>query len=238
MKINFSVRAFLIFLAVTFTTIPVFLFGIYEVRSGVQRANQQASESNREAALLIERDIASAIDRYKTVFESLSAGLDMATLHFRDESRVEEILKEYPQITAFSVLDKDATAVWVYSPNGTAQPGANYRNNEVNSRSRATLKPAISGTDRSRVTGVPSILFSIPLLAKDGLIAAFLGGGIPIDQFRASYELAPDQFYVVLDSFGRLVSSSNPPAIDAWTEFLANASAGDSPVQTDKLKDR
>ena len=63
MKINFSVRTFLVFLAVTFTTIPVLLFGIYEVRSGVQRANQQASETNREAALLIQQNIASAIAR-------------------------------------------------------------------------------------------------------------------------------------------------------------------------------
>src|SRR5438552_13071273 len=230
MKINFSVRTLLIFLAVGFTTIPVLLFGIYEARTGVQRANQQASETNRDAALLIDRDIASAIDRYRTVFESLSAGLDMTTLHFRDEARAVEILKQYPGITAFSVLTKDATAVWVYSPGGTARTGTNYLNNEVNSRSRATRKPAISGTDRSRVTGVPSILFSIPLLNKDGSMAAFIGGGIPIDQFRATYELAPDQFYVVLDSFGRLVSSSNPPALDAWTEFVANASAGDSRV--------
>jgi PAS domain S-box-containing protein len=238
MKINFSVRTFLVFLAVTFTTIPVVLFGIYEVRSGVERANQQASETNREAALLIERDIASAIDRYKTVFESLGAGLDMKTLRFPDEDRVVGIIKQYPQITAFSVLDKDATSVWVYSPSGTTQTGIDYSNNEVNSRSRATRQPAISGTDRSRVTGVPSILFSIPLLDKNGELSAFIGGSIPIEQFRAKYELAPEQFYVVLDSFGRLVSSSNPPALDAWTEFLADASSGDIRVRTDKLNAR
>ena len=51
MKIKFSLRALLIFLAVGFTTIPVLLFGIYEAQTGVQRANQQASETNREAAL-------------------------------------------------------------------------------------------------------------------------------------------------------------------------------------------
>jgi PAS domain S-box-containing protein len=67
---------------------------------------------------------------------------------------------------------------------------------------------------------------------------AFIGGGIPIDQFRARYELAPDQFYVVLDSFGRLVSSSNPPALNAWTDFFSNASAGDRRVRTDQLNAR
>src|SRR5262249_45639969 len=99
-------------------------------------------------------------------------------------------------------------------------------------------KPAISGTDRSRVTGVPSILFSIPLVAEDGSVEGFLGGSIPIEQFRATYELAPEQFYIVLDSFGRLVSSSNPPELNAWTEFVANAPAGDRRVRTDKLNAR
>ena len=238
MKINFSLRTFLIFLAVTFTTIPVLLFGIYEARIGVQRANEQASETNRQAALLIERDVASAIDRYRTVFESLSAALDRKILRFRDEARATEILKQYPGITTFSVLDADATAVWVYSPTGAGQPGTNYRNNEVNSRARITRKPAISGTDRSRVTGVPSILFSIPLIARDGSVDGFIGGSIPIEQFRATYELAPDQFYVVLDSFGRLVSSSNPPELNAWTNFIANAPAGERRVRTDKLNAR
>src|SRR5262249_34921112 len=129
MKIDFSVRTFLVFLAVTFTTIPVLLFGIYEARTGVQRANEQASEANRAGTLMIERDVASAIDRYRTVFESLSAALDRKSLRFRDEMRAIEILRQYPGITTFSVLDADATAVWVYSPDGAGQPGTNYRNN-------------------------------------------------------------------------------------------------------------
>ena len=108
MKINFSVRTFLIFLAVSFTMVPVVLFGVYEARSGVERTNQQASELNVEAALLIERDIALAIDRFKGVFEGLSAGVDLTTLRFRDEDRAKNVLKEYPQIATLFLLNKDA----------------------------------------------------------------------------------------------------------------------------------
>ena len=61
MKINFSIRSLLVFLAISFTVPAVLLFGYFEALSGVRQAREQASEMNRQAALLIQHDIAASL---------------------------------------------------------------------------------------------------------------------------------------------------------------------------------
>ncbi len=232
---NFSVRSFLVFLAVSFTTVPVLLLGVYTGRSGVERTNQQALELNRQGALLIERDIASEVSRFKALFEALSADVDLRTLRFRDEARAIEVLRKYPQVSVISLLNEKAISVAGYSLQGYARTGIDYSDRESNHRSRATRETAISGNLESRTTNLPSIIFSVPLLDEKGSIVGFLGGTVPTGQFRAAYELPSEQFSIVLDSFGRLVSSTNAKDPERPAAVLAKAPLGDSRIKTDQI---
>lgn len=115
MKTNFSVRSFLVFLAVSFTTVPVLLLGVYTGRSDVERANQQVRELNGQGALLIERDITAEVNRFKALFEALSADVDLTKLRLRDEARALEVLRKYPQVSVVSILNEKAISVAGYS---------------------------------------------------------------------------------------------------------------------------
>src|SRR3990172_13082068 len=98
MKIDFSIRSLLVFLAISFAIPAVMLFVLIEARSGAQQARRQAQEMNRQAALLIQRDIAASLQQFKTLTEGLSVDVDHQTLRFAHPDRVTRILNDYPGI--------------------------------------------------------------------------------------------------------------------------------------------
>src|SRR5207253_3209659 len=51
--------------------------------------------------------------------------------------------------------------------------------------------------------------FCVPLIDSGGGLRGLLGGGVPTEEFRTSYQLAPEQFAIVTDTFGRTVSAIN-----------------------------
>src|SRR5438067_407215 len=110
MKINFSIRSLLVFLAISFTVPAVLLFGYFEAQSGVRQAREQTSEMNRQAALLIEHDISSSLQEFKAFTEGLALNVDLQKLRVVDENRVTQVLKAYPGF-AFLLLNDHAVFI-------------------------------------------------------------------------------------------------------------------------------
>jgi PAS domain S-box-containing protein len=235
MKINFSVRSFLIFLAICFTTLPVLLFGVYEARSGVERANEDARKMNGQAARVIEHDISATIEQFKTLFSGLAVDVNLGETRFSDPARINELLKSYSVPVSIFLLNDRAVSVSTYSATAPIPAGIDYSGLEHIDRARATRQIAISGNLRSRTTSLPSVVFSIPLIAMDGTIAGFLNGAVPPEAFQITYALAPDQFALVLDAYGREVSAINAREVEALATAVAAAPVGPSRAQPNQV---
>ena len=80
MKVNFSIRAFLVILAISFTVPAVLLFGYFEAVNGVQQARDQAREMNEQAAFLIQHDLYASLREFKGVAESLAIDVDLSKM--------------------------------------------------------------------------------------------------------------------------------------------------------------
>ena len=211
MKINFSIRTFLVFLAVSFTVPSVLLFGFFEAFNGVRQAREEAREMNRQAALLIERDIAASLDKFRAFSEGLAVDIDLETLRFKDPEPVKAILKAYPGI-AYLLLNEKAVSVAAYASNREIRTGIDYSDREYVKRVLATRQTVISGAIQSRTANTPAVVFSVPLLDRNGELKGLLGGGVPTEEFRSTYHLAPEQFALIADTFGETVSTINTEA--------------------------
>ncbi len=208
MRINVSIRSFLVFLAISFTVPAVLLFGFFEALSGVRQARVEARVMNQQAALLIEHEIAGSLRQFKAFAEALAVDINLDTLRFRDAERLMRTLKAYPGF-AFLLLNDKAVSVAAYASDREIRSGIDYSDRDYIKRAMATRQTVISGAIQSRTANTPAVVFCVPLLDHDGNLKGLLGGGVPTEEFRANYQLAPEQFAVVTDSFGRPVSGVN-----------------------------
>src|SRR6516164_2176023 len=101
MRLNFSIRSFLVFLAMCFTVPAVLLFGFFEARSGLRQARDDAREMNRQAALLIDHDIQATLERVKALSEGLAVDVNLDKLRFDDVGRLTQLLNLYPDVVFF-----------------------------------------------------------------------------------------------------------------------------------------
>ncbi len=232
MKLNLSIRSLLIFLAISFAIPAVMLFGLFEARRGAQQARLQAQEMNRQAGLLIHHDITSLLQQFKTLTEGLSTDVDPQLLRFAHPDRVMRILKDYPGI-AFLLLNEKAVSVATYAFEREIGVGVDFSDRDYIRRVFETRNTVVSGAIQIRTAGTPAIVFCVPLIGEGGDIKGFLGGGIPTALFHTKYELAPEQFAVVLDTFGSAVSGTNVKGLEKLAPRLAKAAVGRSLFQTD-----
>ena len=205
MKINFSIRSFLVFLAISFTVPAVLLFGYFEAMSGVRQAHEQAREMNRQAALLIEHDIAGELQKFKVFTEALALEVEVQNLRVWDTGRVMGLLKAYPEF-AFVLLNERGVSVAVYAVDPQIQVGVDYSDRPFFKEALATRHTVISRTIQRRTAHTEAVVFTVPLFGPDGVLKGFLGGAVPTRQIRTSYQLAPEQFAMVLDVSGDAVS--------------------------------
>ena len=208
MKINFSIRSFLVVLAISFTLPAVLLFGYFEAVSGLQQARDEAREMNRQAALLIQHDLAGSLKEFKALAEALAVNIDIKTLRFKDPERITQVLKAHPSL-AFVVLNEKNVSVAGYAANREVQVGTDFSDRDYTKQVIATRQTVISGAIQGRTANVPAIVFGVPLIDDEGVMRGILGGGVPTSEFRTSYQLAPEQFAIITDAFGRTVSSIN-----------------------------
>jgi PAS domain S-box-containing protein len=208
MKINFSIRSFLVFLAISFTVPAVLLFGYFEAVNGLQQARDDASEMNRQAAILIQHDLAGSLKEFKGIAEALAVDIDFKTLRFADPTRVKQVLKAHPGI-AFLVLNEKSVSVAAYAADREIQVGVDYSDRDYTKQVMSTRQTVISGAIQSRTANLPAVVFGVPLIDADGVFRGMLGGGVPTEEFRTSYQLAPEQFAIITDTFGRTVSTIN-----------------------------
>ena len=227
MKINFSIRSLLVFLAISFTVPAVLLFGYFEAQSGVRQAREQASEMNRQAALLIEHDISSSLQEFKAFTEGLALNVDLQKLRVVDENRVTQVLKAYPGF-AFLLLNEHAVSVAAYAGDRQIQVGIDYSDRPYVKQAFATQQTVISGAIQSRTANTPAVVFLVPLITADGFLNGFLGGGVPTAQFRTRYELASEQFAMILDTFGEPVSTINAKQVESFAADMARSASGHS----------
>ena len=207
MKVNFSIRSFLVFLAMCFSVPAVLLFGFFEASSGVRQAREDAREMNREAASLIDLDIAASLEQFKAFSEGLAVDVDLEKLRFGDPDRVKQALNLYSGIT-YVILNEKAVSVRAYSVTREVQTGVDYSDRIYVRQAITSRKTAISSIiTRTGATAV--VAFCVPLLDSTGVVKGFLAGGVPTTQFRTHYQLAPEQFALVQDSFGNTVSAIN-----------------------------
>jgi len=122
MKVNISIRSFLFFLAMCFSVPAVLLFGFFEAKSGIRQAREDAREMNREAATLIDHDIAASLEQFKAFTEGLAVNVDLEHLRFDDPERVKQALSLYSGIT-YLILNDKAVSVQGYSVTREVQTG-------------------------------------------------------------------------------------------------------------------
>jgi PAS domain S-box-containing protein len=231
MKINFSIRSFLVFLAISFTVPAVLLFGYFEALNGVRQAREQAKEMNRQAALLIQHDIGASLQEFKAFTEGLALDVDPEKLRIADENRVNQVLKAYPGF-AFLLLNEHAVSVAAYAGDRQIQVGLDYSDRPYVKQAFFTRQTVVSGAIQSRTANRPAVVFLVPLITADGPIKGFLGGGVPTAQFRTGYELAPEQFAMILDTYGEPVSAINAKQIERLAADIARMPAGQSRLRT------
>jgi PAS domain S-box-containing protein len=213
MRLDFSIRSFLVFLAISFTVPAILLFGYFEALSGVRQANENAQEINRQAALLIEHDIEGGLQKFKAFTEALSLYVDTQSLRVTDTGRVTELLKTYPGFACL-LLNTKGVSVASYAGDRRIQIGVDYSDRPYFKEAMATRQTVISGAIQTRTANTPAVVFLVPLIAPDGTLKGFLGGGVPTRQFRTTYELEPEQFARILDTYGDPVSSINTGPLD------------------------
>ena len=207
MRLNFSIRSFLVFLAACFTVPAVLLFGFFEARSGIRQARDDAREMNRQAALLIEHDIQSTLQQIRALTEGLVVDVDLDKLKFDDEDRLQQVLHLYPGIS-FLILNQKAVSVQTYSVTYKVPTGIDYSERSYVREALASRKTVVSGgLTRDGIT--PVVAFCVPLIDSDGVERGMLAGAVPTSLFRTPYQLAPEQFALVQDTFGKTVSSIN-----------------------------
>jgi PAS domain S-box-containing protein len=207
MKLNFSIRSFLVFLAICFTVPAVLLFGYFEARSGIRQAREHAREMNRQAALLIEHDIEATLEKFKALTEGLAVDVNLDKLRFDDVDRLKQVLNLYPDVVFF-ILNEKAVSVQTYSITYKVPAGSDYSERSYVKETMATRKTVISSVvTRDSVYSV--VVFCVPLLDSDGVERGILAGSVRTSLFQTNYQLAPEQFALVQDAFGNTVSSIN-----------------------------
>jgi PAS domain S-box-containing protein len=232
MKTNLSVRSLLLIFAILFTTLPVALFGVLEVREEVQAARSAGAEMSRRSALLIAGDIEREVDKYRALFEGAALDIDRRTLHAKDPDGLHALLQQYPEITAAVVLNDKAVSVVSYSTNVNVRVGVDYSDRSQVQQARATRKTALSGNQRGRVLNSTNVIFEVPLLAADGNVAGFLGGAVPPAEFGRHLDIAPSEFALVTDALGHTVLASSgqtgftTPELENISKALSGAPDG------------
>jgi PAS domain S-box-containing protein len=207
MKVKFSIRSFLVFLAMCFTVPAVLLFGFFEARSGIRQAREDAREMNREAASLIDHDITASLEQFKAFTEGLAVDVDLEKLTFDDADRVKQALNLYSGIS-YVILNNKAISVQAYSVTREVPTGIDYADRIYIWQAMVFRKTVISSAiARTGATAV--VAFCVPLLDSNGVVKGLLAGAVPTTQFRTHYQLAPEQFALVEDSFGNIVSAIN-----------------------------
>jgi PAS domain S-box-containing protein len=227
MKINFSIRSFLLFIAISFTVPALLLFGYFEAVGGVRQAREQAREMNRQAAVLIAHHIEASLSEFKAFTEGLALDVDLDKLRIADVDRLTQALKAYPGF-AFLLLNEKGVSVAGYGGDRKIQVGIDYSDRPFIKEALATRQTVISGVIQTRTANTPAVVFTVPLIASDGALRGFLGSGVPTQQFRTSYELPPEQFAIILDVFGEAISTVNAGEIEKVVSEMAKASAGES----------
>ena len=193
----------------------------------MRQAREQASEMNRQAALLIEHDISSSLQEFKAFTEGLALNVDLQKLRVVDENRVTQVLKAYPGF-AFLLLNEHAVSVAAYAGDRQIQVGIDYSDRPYVKQAFATQQTVISGAIQSRTANTPAVVFLVPLITADGFLNGFLGGGVPTAQFRTRYELASEQFAMILDTFGEPVSTINAKQVESFAADMARSASGHS----------
>jgi PAS domain S-box-containing protein len=138
------------------------------------------------------------------------------------------VLAAYPETITLFLLSEKAVSVASYSAREQVPVGIDYSGLEHIESARATRQVAISGNLRGRTTGRPAVVFSVPLVARDGSVRGFLNGSAPPENFHNPYNFAPERFRLVLDGFGRVVSATNTADSDALAAEVASAPYGES----------
>jgi len=201
MRLNFSIRSFLVLLAVCFTVPAVLLFGFFEARSGMRQARDDAREMNGQAALLIDHDIAATLEQFKALTEGLAVDVNLDKLRFENVDRVKQVLDLYSGIS-FLILDQKAVSVQAYSVTFKVPLGIDYSGRGYVREAMATRKTVISdGLTRDGVN--PVVAFCVPLMDSNGIERGMLAGVVPTRLFSTHYPLAPEQFATGAGHFRR-----------------------------------
>jgi signal transduction histidine kinase/ActR/RegA family two-component response regulator len=236
MRINLSIRSFLVLLAISFTIPAVLLFGFIEATSGVQQSREQSREMNRQAALLVQQDIAAFVEQFKVLSAGLSVDIDFETLRFSHPDRIARILKQYPGI-ALLILNQNAASVASYAADRQIPVGIDYGDRDYIRQAIETRQTSVSGAIQSRTANTPAVVFCVPLIDPNGSLKGFLGAGIPTALFQTAHRLPLDQFAIVVDTFGTVVYTNNIKEPDAVVAAIAKAPFGESRFTEDQTDD-
>ncbi len=226
MKQNLTIRSFLIFLAISFSVPAILIFGLFRAYTAVQQARDQVRQMNQQGALLVQRDIAATLDKFKALSEGLASDVDLDRLRFKDETRAVDIMNLYPGFTLL-LLNNDGVSVASYAPARQIAVGINYSDREYFQQARSGRKTVVSGAIMTRTRNTPAVVILVPLVDGKGGVRGYLGGGIPTQNFRSDYHLAPEQFALVLDLTGSAVSAIHSNDIEPVMQEIANGSIGE-----------
>lgn len=225
MKISFSVRSLILFLVTAFTVPAVLLFGFIEARRGLEHSAEDVGAMNRQGALIVQREIGAAVERFKALFEGISADVDIKNMRFSNAGRTVEIARS--NSVSLILLNEKAVSVAAFTINNIPT-GIDYSDREHIQRARVTGKTAVSGNFLARTTNTPFVFFCVPLKGPGGEVVGFINGAVPPDRFRPNYSLPPGQFAVVLDAFGGVVASINADRVMEAAPDMAKAPKGES----------
>ena len=239
MKPHFSVRTLLLIFTFLLTTIPILLFGTFEVFDEFDQANRQALEMNKRTARLIQQQIEGGVDQIRALVEAASGEIDLKSLRPRQPEKLKALLRDYPTIMAFVVSDAQAKSVAAYSLSMDVPVGFDYSDRPQIIEARKTKRTAISGNLTGRATNMASVVAVVPLLDEANEVAGFFSAALPPDKLSGALKINADEFGVVTDSFGRVVvsdrgqTSLTEAQLANVAKSLATAVEGPNPYKFD-----
>src|SRR5579884_1529921 len=207
MRRGFSLRSLLLVFAIAFTTVPVLLFGTFNIMGAINEGRTNAAEMNRRSAYIIKQGIRAIVDQYTALGQSMALEIDLKTLRARDEKRFVDLLKGYPKLVGDVVLNAKARSVSSYAAGPPIPIGVDYTDRPQIQQALATKRPAVSGTLQGRAIALPAVIIAIPLLDDGGGVAGYLSEAIRPKDLGEAFILGPEEYGVVIDSYGRVIVS-------------------------------
>ena len=195
--------------------LTVFLV-LREVGQGTEQIvlDSQEDDAQRLAATISQRLIG--------MQRAMRAAASQLPLHSLSEpARLAEFLaREGVLATMFSsvfVVALDGTILAVADDSGVRDPHASVADRDYFKNTVRDQRPLIDRVNSSRVSGEPIVVLTMPVFAKDGRVAAVLGGSLRLssralfdDLTQAKQDRGSSSSTIVVDAKGRILAHPAP----------------------------